>query len=71
MAFWLLWMDGQIVLGRLRRVRVWGREQPHVSDDETVANMGHPATVNAHSGDETVCVGIHEGNRSVSQGFLL
>jgi hypothetical protein len=25
---------------------------------------------NTHSGDETVCMGIYEGNRSVSQGFF-
>ncbi len=28
-----------------------GGESPHVSDDEAVANMGHPAI--AHSCDET------------------
>src|ERR1700756_452847 len=64
---WDGWSD---CTGGLRGVRVGRREQPHVSDDETVANMGHPAR-NTHSGDETVCMGIYEGNRSVSQGFLL
>jgi SAM-dependent methyltransferase len=32
--------------------------------------MGHPAPTEAYSRDETVCIGIHEGNRSVSQGFF-
>ena len=41
--------------------RIERREQPHVSDDETVANMGHPVPANTHSRDETVCMGIYEG----------
>ena len=29
------------------------REKPHVSDDEAVANMGHPATANAEDAKVT------------------